>query len=156
MEEPKDKTPGVIAPPPLIYLGFLVAGLVLNQFWPVGFLPGAWRGPLAALLVAIGLVLVMLGLHEFRRMGTEVSPHRPAKALATGGIYAHTRNPLYLALTLVYLGIAAATDDLWLLPLAIPLLVVMRYGVIGREERYLRVRFGEEYRQYQERVRRWV
>jgi protein-S-isoprenylcysteine O-methyltransferase Ste14 len=49
-------------------------------------------------------------------VGTEVSPHRPSKALATGGIYAHTRNPLYLALTLIYLGIAAATDDLWLLP----------------------------------------
>jgi protein-S-isoprenylcysteine O-methyltransferase Ste14 len=156
MDEPKDKTPGVIAPPPLIYLGFLVVGLVLDHFWPVGFLPGSWRGPLSILLIAVGLVLAILGLHEFKRVETEVSPHRPSKALATGGIYAYTRNPLYLAITLVYLGIAAATDDLWLLSLAVPLLIVIRYGVIAREERYLRVRFGEEYRQYQERVRRWV
>jgi len=98
----------------------------------------------------------MFGLHEFMRAGTEVSPHRPSTALATGGIYSHTRNPLYLALTLVYLGIAAATDDLWLLPLTVPLLVVTRYGVIWREERYLRVRFGEKYRHYKERVRRWI
>ena len=156
MEEPKDKKPGVIASPPLIYLGFLVAGLVLNYLWPIGFLPGRWRAPLAALLTSIGFVLVTLGLHEFRRVGTDVSPHKPSTALATGGIYAHTRNPLYLALTFVYLGIAAATNDLWLLPLTVPLLIVIRYGVIGREERYLRVRFGEVYRQYQERVRRWM
>jgi protein-S-isoprenylcysteine O-methyltransferase Ste14 len=156
MEGPKDKTPGVIAPPPLIFLGFLLAGLVLDHFWPVGFLPVSWRGPLSVLLIAIGLVLGMLALHEFRRVGTEVSPHRPSTALAKGGIYAYTRNPLDLALTLIYLGIAAATDDLWLLPLTVPLLIVIRYGVIGREERYLRVTFGEEYRQYRERVRRWV
>jgi hypothetical protein len=56
----------------------------------------------------------------------------------------------------IYLGIAAATNDLWLLPLTVPLLIVIRYGVIGREERYLTVMFGEEYRQYRERVRRWV
>jgi len=156
MEDPKDKTPGVIAPPPLIYLGFLVAGLVLNHFWPAGFLPGSWRIPLSTLLIAVASMLIMLGLHEFKRVETEVSPHRPSKALATGGIYAHTRNPLYLALTLIYLGITAATDDLWLLPLAVPLLIVIRYGVIAREERYLRVKFGEEYRQYRERVRRWM
>ena len=156
MEEPEDKTPEVIAPPPLIYLGFLVVGLVVDYLWPIGFLPGSWRVPLGALLVSIGLVLAMLGLHEFRRAGTDVSPRKPSKALVTGGIYAHTRNPLYLALTFVYLGITSATDDLWLLSLTVPLLIVVRYGVIGREERYLRVRFGEEYRQYKERVRRWI
>jgi protein-S-isoprenylcysteine O-methyltransferase Ste14 len=156
MESPKDRTPGVIAPPPLIYLGFLLTGLVLDHFWPVGFLPGSWRGPLSVLLIAIGLVLIALGLHEFMRVGTKVSPHQPSTALATGGIYAYTRNPLYLALTLIYLGIAAATNAIWMLLLVIPLLILIRYGVIAREERYLRVQFGEEYRQYKARVRRWI
>ena len=156
MERPKGKTPGVIAPPPLIYLGFFVAGLVLDHFWPVGFLPGSWRIPLSVVLIVAGVALMVLGLQELRRVGTEVSPHKPSKALATGGIYRRTRNPLYLALTLIYLGIAAATNDLWLLPLAVSLLIVIRYGVIGREERYLEAKFGDAYRQYTARVRRWV
>ena len=156
MESPKADTPGVIAPPPLIYLGFLVIGLVLDHFWPVRFLPDGWRIALAAVLIIAAGTLIALGLREFKRIGTQVSPHQPSTALATSGIYAHTRNPLYLALTLIYLGIAAATNALWMLVLVVPLVIVIRYGVIQREERYLRVRFGEEYRQYKARVRRWM
>ena len=156
MEGPKNNTPGVIAPPPLIYIGFLVAGLVLDYFWPVGFLSGSWRIPLSIPLIAMGSVLAGFGLGELGRMGTEISPYKPTSALATGGIYRYTRNPLYLALTLVYLGIAVATNGLWLSLLIVPLLIVMRYGVIGREERYLEAKFGDEYRRYTARVRRWI
>ncbi|MFI4996759.1 MAG: methyltransferase family protein [Hyphomicrobiales bacterium] len=156
MEKQKDDTPGVIAPPPLIYLGFLVLSLALDYFWPVRFLPESWRIPLAVLLIVAGAALVTLGLGEFRRVGTEVSPLRPSTALATGGIYRYTRNPLYVSLAAIYLGIAAATNGLWILLLAIPLLVVIRYGVIAREERYLEAKFGEAYRQYKGRVRRWM
>ncbi len=97
-----------------------------------------------------------LGLGEFRRVGTQVSPLRPSTALATGGIYRYTRNPLYVSLAFIYLGIAAAMNGLWLLLLAVPLLVAIRYGVIAREERYLEAKFGEDYRQYKRRVRRWM
>lgn len=154
MEEPKNDTPGVIAPPPLIYVGFLLVGLVLDHSWPVGFLPGTWRIPLATLLIAVGVILAGFGLGEFGRVDTEISPYKPTTALATGGIYGHTRNPLYLALTLIYLGIAVATNGLWQLLLVFPLLIVVRYGVIAREERYLEAKFGDAYRQYKTRVRR--
>jgi len=156
MEGPKNDTPGVVAPPPLIYLGFLVAGLGFNHFWPTRFLPDSWRVPIAVLLIAGGAALVTSGLRELRRIGTHVSPHQPSTALATGGIYRFTRNPLYLSLTLIYLGIATATNGPWLLLLILPLLVVIRYGVIAREERYLEAKFGDDYRRYKARVRRWV
>jgi protein-S-isoprenylcysteine O-methyltransferase Ste14 len=156
MQTQKDDTPGVIAPPPVIYLGFLAIGLALDHFWPVRFLPQPWSTPLAAILIVLGAVFVALGVRELRRVGTHVSPHQPTAALATGGVYRYTRNPLYLSLTLVYLGIAVAVNGLWLLLLAIPLLLIVRYGVIGREERYLEGKFGEAYRQYRMRVRRWI
>ncbi|HVM79915.1 MAG TPA: isoprenylcysteine carboxylmethyltransferase family protein [Stellaceae bacterium] len=146
----------VIAPPPLIYLGFLALGLALHRFWPAGFLPEIARLPFGAVLIASGLVLAGLGFRELRRVGTNIAPHLPSTALATGGVYGYTRNPLYVALTLFYLGIAAGTNDLWQLLLLAPLLVVMRHGVIGREERYLEAKFGDAYRQYKQRVRRWV
>ena len=156
MERSKDDTPGVMAPPPLIYLGFLVLGLTLDHFWAIRLLPYRWRIPVAVLSIVAGAALMALGFQEFRRVGTQVSPLRPSTALATGGVYRYTRNPLYISLTLIYLGIAAAANDLWLLLLAIPLLVVIRYGVIEREERYLEAKFGDDYRQYKARVRRWI
>ena len=156
MERSHGDTACVIAPPPLIYLVFLAIGLALNHIWPVGFLPQPARLLLAILLIAIGLVLGGLGFRELKRVGTNVAPHLPSTALATGSVYSYTRNPLYVALTLFYLGIAAATDGLWQLLLVAPLVFVMRYGVIGREERYLEAKFGDAYRQYKQRVRRWI
>lgn len=87
-------------------------------------------------------------------MRTGLSPYKPTSALATGGICGCTRNPLYLALTLIYVGIAIATNRLWLPPLVVALLVVIRYGVMG-EERYLESKFGDDFR-YRTRVRRWI
>jgi protein-S-isoprenylcysteine O-methyltransferase Ste14 len=80
----------------------------------------------------------------------------PTTALVTGGPYRISRNPIYLALTLVYLGLALAWGSLWPVVLLAPLLIVMRYGVIGREERYLEARFGDAYRAYRAAVRRWI
>jgi protein-S-isoprenylcysteine O-methyltransferase Ste14 len=149
--------PNVIAPPPLIYLGFLAIGFVFDHFWPVQFLPdGDWRFYPAAVLIALGGGLIALGLRELKRVGTQVSPHRPTTALATRGVYGYTRNPLYLSLTLIYLGIAAAANALWIFLLAAPLIIVIRLGVIAREERYLETKFGEPYRRYKAHVPRWV
>lgn len=90
------------------------------------------------------------------RAGTNLHPGSPAKALVVTGPFAFSRNPLYVARTLLYLGLAFAMDTLWPILALAPLLGVMHYGVIRREERYLDERFGSAYRQYQARVRRWV
>ncbi len=150
----------VVAPPPLLYAGALLVGGLFGRL-----VPGtAWPFDLAAadvriagfLLLGIGLLLMALGLLQFKRHGTPAPTGRPTTALVTTGIYGLSRNPMYVAVTAVYLGIGFILPSLPVLLLVVPLLVVMRYGVIAREERYLDQRFGEPYRAYRQRVRRWL
>jgi protein-S-isoprenylcysteine O-methyltransferase Ste14 len=149
-------TAGVIAPPPLIYAGFLLAGLGLDRLWPTDPGLGAagdWAG---SALVLAGLAAVIACALRFRAAGTAIEPYRPTSAIVTSGLYRLSRNPIYVALTAVYLGLALIDDNAWILILALPVLALMTWGVIAREERYLEGKFGEEYRSYKARVRRWL
>jgi protein-S-isoprenylcysteine O-methyltransferase Ste14 len=95
-------------------------------------------------------------MREFRALGTNVEVYRPATALATGGPYRFSRNPMYVGLTLAYAGIGIAANALSVLMLLIPLLALMRYGVIAREEEYLERKFEDAYRRYKVSARRWL
>jgi protein-S-isoprenylcysteine O-methyltransferase Ste14 len=146
----------VVAPPPLLYAGAVTVGLLAKALFPVRFLPRTVTLTFGGPLVGSGLLLVLSGLRAMRRAGTEVRPDRPTTSLVIDGPYRFTRNPLYLGLTLMYGGITALANSLpseLLLPLV---LLIMRRGVIEREQRYLERSFGEEYVQYKTRVRRWI
>jgi protein-S-isoprenylcysteine O-methyltransferase Ste14 len=148
--------PGVIAPPPLIYAAGLAAGLLANRLDPMPLLPGALSKVLGWPLMAGGLSLGLWGFLELRRAGTNVDPYHPTTAIVEGGPYGFTRNPLYVGMALVYAGVSARANAL---PAALLLPVVLHLvdrGVIKREERYLEGKFGEEYRRYKGRVRRWI
>ena len=106
--------------------------------------------------MALGGGLLLAAFRRFKAVGTNIPTWQPTTALATDGIYRLSRNPIYLGLTLIYAGIAIAAGSFWPLLLLVPLLVIMRYGVIGREEAYLERLFGDAYRDYQRRVRRWI
>ena len=150
--------PGVIALPPFLYLGFLVAATVLEAVLPLPVL-GAYavaRYVIGAVLVVGGFVLIGMGTRRFVAAGTNIPPNLPTTALVVDGIYGWTRNPLYLGSTLVYLGLGVAAGSLWAIVLVVPLLWLINVGVIAREERYLERKFGEAYRAYKARVRRWV
>ena len=149
-------TPGVLAPPPLIYAGALAAGLLADALYPAAFLPGAVAWGLGWPLIGAGVILGFLGDRAMRNANTNVSPYRPTTRLVTEGPYRLTRNPLYLSVTLVYGGIAVLANALWAILLLPIVLTVMRYGVIEREERYLERKFGGEYLKYKARVRRWI
>jgi protein-S-isoprenylcysteine O-methyltransferase Ste14 len=95
-------------------------------------------------------------LRQFERAGTNHGTHKPATALVTGGLNRFSRNPIYISLSLIYAGIALLANSAWALVLLVPLLIVMHYGVIVREERYLEMKFGEDYRRYKAAVRRWL
>ena len=153
-EDQRDN-PGVIAPPPLIFLGFLVAGFALDWAWPAAMLPEAPRYALGAALAAAGIAVAIAAIRLFRAADTNVVPHKPTTAILTAGPFAYSRNPLYLALSAFHAAIAIAADNSWALALLAPALVVVRYGVIAREERYLEAKFGDEYRAYKAGVRRW-
>ena len=106
--------------------------------------------------VLVSLPLAMATLRVLSRAHTSVDPMKPTTALVTEGAFRYSRNPIYVALTLLYVGVALLINALWILLLVVPALVVLRYGVIAREEAYLTRKFGDAYRQYTAQVRRWL
>lgn len=153
---PDRDRPNVVALPPLIYLGFLVLGILADFVWPTSIASLPVRLVVGGLLFAVGLVLAASAVRRFARAGTAVEVYRPATALVSEGPYRFSRNPIYLGMTLGYAGLAVIANSLWALALLLPVLAVIRYGVIAREEEYLERKFGENYRRYKSAVRRWV
>ena len=151
-------TPQVIALPPLIFLGALALAALLEAALPISLPPlssGVAYG-LGAVLILCGLALLLLGARRFTAAGTNIPPTLPTTALVVTGPYRWSRNPLYLAMILVYAGIGFAALSSWVLLLAVPLILILNYGVVIREEVYLERKFGADYRAYRARVRRWI
>ena len=163
-------TPGVIAPPPLIYLGFLLAGWGLAELGArpeavetgLGWLAASFglempvRRGLALTLIVGGLLLDGMAAGLFRRRGTAVEPWKPSTVLIDEGPYRFSRNPIYVGFAITYAGLAIAMDSWLALSLLVPCLVVVDRLVIRREERYLTAKFGGGYEAYRARVRRWL
>ena len=143
-------------PPPILYLGMLVVGLVLSAVFPTPFLSGGLPAAVGVLLVALGLVVGASAMVTMRRAGESPNPTEPTRTLVVNGPFRFTRNPLYLALTLIYAGIALAFSSLWALALLVVVLLIMDRSVIASEEQYLQGQFGDSYLQYKARVRRWL
>jgi len=156
--QPDKDNAGVIAPPPLIFAGVfaLALGIDIATSGPSLGLPDQARyiGGLALFLV--GIALPLTAATRFRAAGTHVRPWKAATALVTSGIYRYTRNPMYLGMALIYVSFSVFADSVIALILLLPLLAVITYGVISREERYLEVKFGAPYREYKGKVRRWI
>src|SRR5437899_8324500 len=152
-------TAGVIARPPLLFLAALLLGFVSDRLLPLP-LPvpriDLVHWIIAGSLILIGLALAAAGIRNFSRAGTPVPTNEPTRALVTTGVHGWSRNPIYLGLFLVYGGIGIAARSPWALILTLPLAITIRYGVVAREEAYLERRFGDAYRGYKARVRRWL
>ena len=148
-------TAGVIAPPPVIYLAFLGLGFVLDALLPAAELPG-WARWTGAVVIVAGVVLMMSFERAFKRVGTDANPYTPSTALATDGPYRFSRNPAYLGMAITYIGITLAAAAPWALVTLVLATLVMHYGVILREERYLEGLFGDEYLSYKRATRRWI
>ena len=152
-------TAGVVAPPPLIALATLVIGVAADWLLPLNVLASVLNRParigIGAVLLLAGGALVVVAERVFHRVGTNVPPWRPALALATGGVYSHLRNPMYVGAILILAGIAAALASDWMAILLVPTALVLHFGVVRREERYLEARFGEDYRRYKASVPRY-
>ena len=156
MSKPSD-CPGVVVLPPILYGGTFILVLVLHWIWRLPIVEDAadllWPGvALAVLAVAIA----MWGRSTMHAAGTNISPLKPANSIVTTGPFRFTRNPLYLSITLLYLGLILISDTWWGMICLLPLLVVMHNGVVLREEHYLEQKFGETYRNYRASVRRYL
>lgn len=144
-------------PPPFIYLGLLLLGLALDRWLPWTMAVDVTALLAAAvILVATGAALLLAASGLFRRRGTEVRPWLPTAVLVDAGPYAFTRNPMYLGMALIYLGVGMAFASVGTLILLLPLVAIIQTQVIAREERYLAAKFGDSYRAYCRRVRRWL
>lgn len=151
-----DDKPGVIMLPPALYGIGLVVVLVLRWFWPLLIAESSLPFWLGLSFMALGGALGLWGQTIMRAAGTNVNPSLPTTTIVTSGPFRISRNPLYLALNLLFLGLTLAINSYWGLVALVLLLPLMHYGVVLREERYLERKFGESYLHYRGRVRRYL
>jgi len=150
---------GVRFPPPFYYLIGLAVGYGIHWLYPIRLSKPEHHliiYTLGAIWILLGLLLAVWAMLTFRQAGTSPNPTRATAALAVQGPYALTRNPMYLGMALICVGVGLLANMLWPL-LSVPLvLVLIDRVVIRKEERYLEAKFGDLYRQYKSRVRRWI
>ncbi len=142
--------------PPLVFLAGLIAGWLVSLALPTDVAPYWLAWTLGGILIIMGAALVFPAAALFRRRGTTVRPDRPVSMLVTSGPYRFTRNPMYLGLATIYLGIAIGLQSLWALVLLPVVLVIIGRAAIAKEEAYMAQRFGDDYQRYTARVRRWL
>lgn len=149
--------PPLGVPPPLVMILLITVGLVIQFASPQRVLPEGWVQLVAGLpLLAFGLALATKSLRLFSVEGTDERYAEPTSQIVRTGPYARTRNPMFVAAVLLYLGVALAVNTVWIL-LGLPVLILyLRFGVIRREERFLEARFGRQYTDYKTKVPRWV
>ncbi len=143
-------------PPPLFYVTGFVAGVALELLFPTGALPLALAILVGVVGGALWLALDGSAMLLFRRAGTSVVPMRPTTAMVTSGPYRFTRNPMYVGMAVLYLALALSFGVFWALALLPAVLYLVDRLVIVHEERYPEAKFGENYREYKQRVRRWL
>src|SRR5215210_6824296 len=148
MTDDERDDPSMVVPPPLIYLGPLVLGLLLNRQLPAPFLPRRVARILGLSLLGGWALLGGWFFRTMHRAGAPIRTDKPVPGLATDGPFRYTRNPGYLSLAMFYAGIASLANALWAILLLPATLLVTQRGVIEREEHYLERKFGEEYLRY--------
>lgn len=149
--------PAVGFPPPLVFLGFILLGLLLDRLAALPPIPAArmleWPG-FALMMAGIGLIIVSLGM--FRAYGENPEPWTPSQAIIARGPYRHTRNPMYLGMLMIQLGYAIWEASMGILAFVPFAFIAIDRAVIAKEESYLRARFGKPFEDYCARVRRWI
>ena len=142
--------------PPVVYLGSIGLGLLVHPLWPQRLLPPSIGMPTGAALVLAACTLYIWAVRTFRKAGTPVPGNQPTTLIVHAGPYGFSRNPIYLAFTLLQIGLAAWVNSLAVLVMLLPALALMVLVVVPREERYLAARFPSEYLSYKRAVRRWL
>jgi len=148
--------PGVKVPPPLFYAAAVVGGYLLDRRWPLTIEPASPARLAGAVMAAAGVALSLASVLRFRRAKTSLIPIRPATAFVVSGPYRFTRNPMYVGMAVVTIGLGLLLTTWWPILLLVPALILVQVLVIWPEERYLHRRFGVEYDAYTRRVRRWL
>jgi protein-S-isoprenylcysteine O-methyltransferase Ste14 len=148
---------GIRVIPPFVFLAAYLVGWGLHRLWPASFgMNATVRWTLAAVLILAPLTMVPWLFALFRRANSKYDVRDVPKGLVTEGPFRISRNPGYVAMVVMSIGIALLLDNPWILPAIVPAVLVIRYEVIAKEEAILEREFGGDYRRYKARVRRWL
>jgi protein-S-isoprenylcysteine O-methyltransferase Ste14 len=156
MSDPAD-TANIVVRPPIAWALAVLAGLALQWVIPLPFMPvSAPAGWVGGTVFLLALALVAWAIATMTGAGSNVPTNMPTTTIVRTGPYRLTRNPIYIGMFLGLVGLAIAFDSLWLVATLVPFALVIRYGVVACEEAYLERKFGDAYRDYRARVRRWL
>lgn len=152
---PKENA-GVVAPAPVIYGAALALGLAAEFTLPTVPLPRTVTLWLGGVIIALSIPIIISAFRALARARTAFDARKPTTTLVSDGAFHYSRNPTYLSLTLLYVGLALIFGSPWILLMVVPAVALTQWGVVLREERYLEAKFGEEYRRYKTNVRQWL
>lgn len=157
MSNPEPRRLRILAPPPVMYIGALLLGFAIQAVLPIEIFPANHAHVIAGgCIFVLSAAFARWAFLTMRRSGTSANPKKPSDVLATAGPFQLSRNPIYVAMTGLYVGLGFMINSAWPLLLLGPLLLFMHWGVIRREEYYLSEKFGEAYAVYKSKVRRWL
>lgn len=151
-----DKGPGVKVPPPLIFLFMITAGYWLDLCYPLAILWPEFAFFMGVFFIVGAVSFALIAVYQFWRTKTHIEPWKPASSLMLDGVFAYSRNPIYLSFIIITLGIGLVLNNIWILFSAGPLLMALYFLVVKKEELYLERIFGDPYVDYKKRVRRWL
>jgi protein-S-isoprenylcysteine O-methyltransferase Ste14 len=158
MTDQAPDNPNVVILPPILLLATIITGIVLDWLVPIGIFETVPRTPrmvVGVILFVLGASMTVTARRAFHESQTNIRPDKQTMAIITSGLYAHVRNPIYQGAAIALLGLALMLGSDWIPILMVPMLLVLHYGVVLREERYLEKKFGEAYRRYTSEVPRY-
>ena len=155
-KDPEQAGTGIRIIPPIIFMGAVAGAFSIEWLWPVRFIPDAVQYALGIAVILVSFGALPVTLAAFKRAKTTFDVRRKATALITVGPFRFSRNRTYVAMIALCVGIGIVADNIWLFPALGAAIAYLHYTVVVAEERHLESQFGEDYRAYKRRVRRWL
>ncbi len=153
----KDKKGAAVKfPPPLIFLIIMAVTFGINYLHPLTIGEAPFIGMLGKLFLLLSILILVYALYLFIKAKTHIEPWRPTSSIITSGLFAYSRNPIYFAFCTLTIGISIVLNNLWMLLGVIPSAYLVFIIAIKKEEQYLEKKFGDEYLEYKNKVRRWI
>ncbi len=142
-------------PPPIVFLLFMLIAYAVSYLLTIQISNTFNLLYIGSFFVALGLSVILIAFYSFKRAQTNIEPWKPTTKIISSGIFAYSRNPIYVALCVITIGIGMILNNLWVALSFIPSIVVIFFMAIKKEELYLENKFGQDYMSYKEKVRRW-
>jgi len=153
----KDKSGAAVkVPPPIVFILFMLIAYGLHYFLAVEISSLYLTLYFGYFFVTLGLITMLIASISFKHAQTNIKPWKPTTRIISSGLFAYSRNPIYLALCVITIGVGLIINNLWIALSFIPSIAVIFFTTIKKEEAYLENKFGQDYLAYKEKVRRWL